>query len=803
MPRTSKPAKKPSPPKTKVSLKSFSKQYQKFLKYLGQIPTKFIELSTSRQFTRLSRILTAIILLIFISVGFFYFTIFKDLPSPRKLNSRNFPASTLIYDRNGQLLYEIFADQNRIPVDLNQIPEYVKQATIAIEDKDFYTHQGVALMGIVRAVFRNGNYIACQIPLVNFVVDKTLGCKVLFQGASTITQQLVKNALLTPDRTLQRKIKELILTFSVEVLYTKDQILEMYLNQIPYGGTAYGLEAAAQTYFNKHASEITLPEATILAGLPQAPSKYSPFSSNPERYKDRQQAVVRRMVEDQYLTAEQAEQTLNTEVTFAVPNHLIKAPHFVLWVKELLVEKYGSQIVETGGLRVVTSLDLSLQEYAEATVAAEIAKLESYKVSNGSALITNPGTGEILAMVGSANYYNDTIDGKVNITLRPRQPGSSIKPLNYNFAIAQNLVAPATIIADIPTCFISAGSTPYCPQNYDGTFRGRTTIRSALANSYNIPAVKVLALNGVRSFISAASTMGITGWDDPSRFGLSLTLGGGEVRMVDLAVAYSSLANLGVKVPLHPILKVTDNTGRIIDEFTCTPGKLEELNQITYQQQLAPDCEAERIFDPGAPFLTTHILSDRNARAPTFGSNLNISNREDVAVKTGTTNDLRDNWTVGYTPTRLTIVWVGNNDNSPMSRIASGITGAAPIWRILMTHTLKEQPTIKITPPEGIYGMTICSLTGMLPTDGCPETFDLFPEALRPNAVATLTRPWPMDKTTGNPAQPDTPPENWEMQDKQIVFDALGDPICLDCAGNQNSTLKYPLAPNTTLDTPQ
>lgn len=794
-PPTPEPA--PAPPKRKsFSLGKFLPKFAPKLKPLPKFKFAKLKLRLLPQSAKgLSGLMVIVILLIIASLATLYFLIFKDLPSPSKLNTRNFPASTLIYDRNQTLLYEIYADQNRIPVELNQIPDYVKQATIAIEDKDFYTHQGVAVMGILRAVFRNGNYIACQIPVINWLTDKTLGCNVLFQGASTITQQLVKNALLTPDRTLQRKAKELILTFAVEVLYTKDQILEMYLNQIPYGGTAYGLEAASQTYFNKHASELTLAEATILAGLPQAPSRYSPFSSNPERYKDRQQAVTRRMLEDGYINQQQAEEIAQTKVTFAEPTQNIQAPHFVLWVKELLAEKYGTQVVETGGLRVVTSLDINLQRTAEATVSAEMAKLVDYKASNGAAMITNPGTGEVLAMVGSANYYNDEIDGKVNIALRYRQPGSSIKPLNYNFGFAQNLFAPGSIVADLPTCFTSTGSPPYCPQNYDGSFHNATTIRAALANSYNIPAVKVLALNDLRSFISQATAMGITGWDDPSRFGLSLTLGGGEVRMVDMAVAYSNLANLGVKVPLHPILKVTDATGRTIEEFKCQTGNLEELTKIDYQLQLSPDCQAERIFDPGAPYLTTHILSDRNARAGTFGSNLNIADREDVAVKTGTTNDLRDNWTVGYTPTRLTIVWVGNNDNTPMSRIASGITGAAPIWRMLMTQALQGEPKLKLAPPEGIIGVQICALTGMLPTEGCPTTFDLFPESLVPQSAATLNRQWPMDKTTGEPAKPDTPPENWEMQDKQIVFDILGDPICLNCAGNQSTNLKYPLSP--------
>src|SRR3989344_2332283 len=327
-----------------------------------------------------------------------YWYILKDLPSPTKLSTNPYPVSTLIYDRNGTILYEIFADQNRIPVQLNQLPDYLKQATIAIEDKDFYQHHGLSATGILRAAWKNFNFTICQLTTKN--------CQINFQGGSTITQQLIKNTLLTPQRSLQRKLKEALLTFIVETKYTKDQILEMYLNQVPYGGTAYGIESAAQTYFSKPATQLTLAEATILAGLPQAPSRYSPYSHDPQAYKIRQQTVLRRMIEDGYLTQKQADQTVQTEVEFAPQANLIHAPHFVLWIKDLLVEKYGQQIVEQGGLRVTTTLDLELQQFAQETVASEIAKLKSYQVTNGAALITQPATGQILAMVGSADYSN-------------------------------------------------------------------------------------------------------------------------------------------------------------------------------------------------------------------------------------------------------------------------------------------------------------------------------------------------------------------------------------------------------------
>jgi penicillin-binding protein 1C len=774
----------PTKTKSRKTVKAHSKarppESKKFPAKPKAQPNRIIQL--------LKRLVVFSIITLLLFTAAIYWFILKDLPSPEGLTTRNYPLSTLIYDRNDQLLYEIFAEYNRIPIKLEALPDHVKQATIAIEDKNFYTHHGISYTGISRAFLKNTKYLYCSM-----FHDS---CSMNFQGGSTITQQLVKNTLLTPERTVQRKLKELILTVAVEIIYSKDQILEMYLNQIPYGGTAYGIEAAAKTYFNKSATDLTPAESTILTGLPVSPTRLSPFGANPELYKDRQQTVLRRMVEDEYISQSQSEEIVQQQVTFNRPKNLEKAPHFVLWVKELLVQKYGQQLVEQGGLRVTTSLNLDLQTAAQATVSAEIANLDRYQVSNGAALITNPGTGEVLAMVGSADYFNADIDGNVNLPLRYRQPGSSIKPLNYNLAFHLQNLAPAAIIGDLPTCFRQLSLPDYCPKNYDGSFHGAVSARAALANSYNIPAVKTLAKNNLRSFIATASAMGITGWDNPDNYGLSLTLGGGEVRMIDMAVAYSSLANLGVKVPLHPILKVIDHTGQILEEFTCQPTDPETLTDPDYELDLHPSCQAERLFEPGAPYLTTHILSDANARAPTFGSSLNIRNHPDVAVKTGTTNDLRDNWTIGYTHNRLITVWVGNNDNTPMSRIASGLTGASPIWHDLMTQALTDQEPLELAPPEGIYGTQICGQSGLLPPpEGCPSlTFDLFQADLRPTTTEALRRPWPIDVTTNAPALPDTPPEQVEMRDQAIVFDALGLPICLDCAIPSSPTrVTYPL----------
>ena len=380
------------------------------------------------------------------------FIIFKDLPSPGKLGSGEFPVSTKIFDRNGQLLYEIYADQNRTPIKIENLPEHVTQATIAIEDKNFYKHHGFAWEGITRA-------------FLNIIFKKNL------QGGSTITQQLVKTALLTPERTLKRKIREALLAMFTEVRYSKNQILEMYLNHVPYGGTSYGIEQASQRYFAKPAKDLNLAEAALLAGLPQAPTRYSPFGPNPEASKQRQQQVLDRMLEDDYITSDQYQQALDQSLTYAPQTSNIKAPHFVLYIKQLLVDKYGQHLVEKGGLHVTTSLDLNLQQYAEAVIATESARLERFKVSNAAALVTKPRTGEILAMVGSKDYFNTEIDGNVNLTTSLRQPGSSIKPINYAVGLLKGYT-PATMFLDVPVCFQVPGQPPYCPRNYDNQFHG-------------------------------------------------------------------------------------------------------------------------------------------------------------------------------------------------------------------------------------------------------------------------------------------------------------------------------------------
>ncbi len=575
----------------------------------------------------------------------------KSLPTPSDIGKVNYSLSTHIYDRNGKLLYEIYREENRTPIYLKDLPAYAYQATIAIEDKDFYTHNGIAIFsGILRAVRDS-------------FLHKDL------QGGSTITQQLVKTALLTPERTIQRKIKEIILALWTEQLYTKDQILEMYLNQVAYGGSAYGIEEASKVYFGKDAKDLTLQEAALLAGLPQAPSLYSP-QINPNLALQRRNEVLTAMKDQGYISNSQFEQAIQTAIHTIPPTTLIKAPHFVFYTKSELENLYGIKTVEEGGLRVTTTLDLNIQQEAEKILQEELSKILYMHVTNGAILITRPKTGEILAMVGSKDYFSQPY-GAFNVTTALRQPGSSIKPVMYSLALQKGFTE-ATILDDSPVVFNIPGSESYRPVNYDGKFHGKVPLRYALANSFNIPAVKTLNAIGVQDFIDHATKMGITTWtDDPSRYGLSITLGGAEVKMVDMATAFGVFANTGYKVGLTPYLKIQDVTGSDIRELS--PYSI-------------------RVLDDGISYIISDILSDNFARQMEFGPNsaLNIPGYQ-VAVKTGTTNDEKDNWTIGYTPDFLVAVWVGNNDNTPMNRyLVSGITGAAPIWNRMMTYLLEN-----------------------------------------------------------------------------------------------------------------
>ena len=608
-------------------------------------------------------ILGSLFSLIFVFIPLLVVIFIQELPSPKQLAFQQVPLTTKIYDRTGILLYQIYANQNRTLVPLSSIPKYLKEATIAIEDKNFYQNTGFDLLAIVRSAIAD------------------LSGKPL-QGGSTITQQLIKSTLLTPEVSIKRKVKEIILAFWAEKIYTKDQILEMYFNQVPYGGTAWGIEAASEVYFGKHVNLLTLAESSFLAGLPRAPTLYSPSGEYPTLWQKRQKEVLARMTDLNYITREQAIETQKEKLSFLPIQTPIYAPHFVMFVKDWLVKKYGLSLVEKGGLKVTTSLDLKLQNIAQNIVTEEVQKNAYLNLTNGGTLVTNPKNGDILAMVGSRDYDGDD-GGNFNVTTSLRQPGSSIKVVTYSQALTSGMTA-ASIIDDSPITFNSLGSPPYSPVNYDGKFHGYMTLRKALANSINVAAVKTLSKIGIPAMVDLAKKMGISTWSNSDNYGLAITLGASEVKMTDLSTVYGVLANQGYRVDLNPIQKITDSQGNILEE--------------------KKDAVKRRVLDSGVSFIISNILADNNARSMEFGTNspLNIP-KHTVSVKTGTSDNKRDNWTIGYTANYVVAAWVGNNNNGPMSQnLASGITGAAPIWNRIMTNLLSNSFSENIPMPSNV-----------------------------------------------------------------------------------------------------
>ena len=616
---------------------------------------------------------------------------------------------------------------------------------------------------------------------------------------------MVKNALLAdPRRTITRKVREAILSLATEVIYTKEQILELYLNHAPYGGPVYGIETAAQTYFGKNAKDLSLAESALLAGLPQSPTRYSPFGAKPELSANRQKEVLRRMVEDGHITQEQANQASAEKLNFLTKNVRINAPHFSLMVRDQLVQKYGEDKVNLGGLNVTTTLDLSMQKTFEASLSAQMKKIANLKISNGAAMVTKPSTGEILSLVGSKDYFDDTIDGQVNIATSLRQPGSSIKPVNYAVGLLRGWTA-GTMFLDVPTCFNVVNQKQYCPKNYDNTFRGPVSMRQALSNSLNIPAVKMLALNGLESFIATASSMGITSWKNPDLYGLSLTLGGGEVTMYDMAAAFSTFANRGVSVPLTPILKVETYDGQILEEFS--PENTQNLTGIlplSWQQFWNRDTSqvtsGPHITLPEeVSFVISDILSDNNARSAVFGTSSKlVIPGQTVSVKTGTTNDLKDNWTIGYTPDFLAVTWVGNNDNSSMSYVASGVTGASPIWNDIMKFLLKDTKNKPLVKPEGVTNFQVCNLTGLLATieNGCESHSEFFINGVLPpgqDKAPTRKQVW-VRRSDKYPIFPGDETIDRDLEEHTVVSDPFTKDFCLDCAYpvNDKGSVQWP-----------
>ncbi len=671
----------------------------------------------------------------------------KDLPAPSRL-SQKMNYSTTFYDKNGKVLYELYKDKNRIPVKLKNVSKYLREGTIAIEDKNFYKHKGVSERGIMRAIF-------------NIIFRHSL------QGGSTITQQLIKNVLLSSERTLPRKIKEVILATEVERRYSKDEILEMYLNEAPYGGSYWGVASASKGYFDKDPKDLTLLESAVLAGLPQSPSYYSPFIGKKDAWKTRAKNVLRRMREDGYITRKQEKDAVKSmdKLVFKKQKYNIKAPHFVFYVKDLLEKELGKSVLERG-VKVKTTLDLKVQEASQKIVKKEIENIKQYHVGNGAAVVIDSKTGDILAMVGSYDFDNDKY-GKYNVATALRQPGSSVKPITYAVAFEKGYT-PATVLMDTKTNFApDDNSKPYIPGNYDGKFRGPVQVRFALGNSINIPAVKMLAMVGIKSFLTQANNMGLTTLaptdKNLQRFGLAITLGGGEVRLLDLTSAYSVFARGGVYKKTRAIIEVTDYKGHKI-----------------YAQK---EDRGKSVLSKATSFLISHILSDNNARVAEFGPNsyLRIPGKT-VAVKTGTTNDKRDNWAVGFTKSITVGVWVGNNDNSKMNeKIASGLTGASPIWHNIMTYLLsqKEFEDGIIEKPKNVKALTIDAYLGGLPHDGYPTRSEYFADGTEPQDISPFYKKIKISKATGKLAN-EYEIKTGNYDEKEFIVFHEEDPVSRD-----------------------
>ncbi|MFH1191867.1 MAG: PBP1A family penicillin-binding protein [bacterium] len=683
-----------------------------------------------------------------IAFAFLLWRYSKDLPAADKLIERDIALSTKIYDRAGEtILYDVHGEQKRTMVSLDEIPQYAKNATITAEDRDFYTHHGFDLKGIIRAI------------LTNLLRGTLHG-----PGGSTITQQLVKNAVLSSEKTYSRKLKELVLSYRIENKFSKDEILKMYLNEIPYGSTVYGIEAAAQTFFNKKASKLTLAESAILASLPKAPTYYSPYGNNKDKLIGRHQYVLDSMVEQGYITKEAAEEAKKETLNFNPLTENIIAPHFVMYVKEMLAEKYGEDFMEQSGLKVITTLDLDKQKKAEEAIKTGVEKAKEFNAGNGALVAIDPKTGQILAMVGSRDYFDTENEGNFNVALAKRQPGSSFKPIVYT-ALLEKGYTTETILFDVATNFKPKNDTAgkaYIPLDYDEKERGPITIRKALQGSLNIPAVKALYLAGLDNVLDLAKKLGYTTLQDKNRYGLSLVLGGGEVTLLEHTAAYGILAREGIFNPAVAILKIEDKDGNVIEEFKEN---------------------GTRVIDEEIVRKMNDILSDDSARSYIFGSNSKLTLKgRPVCAKTGTTNDYRDAWTMGYTPSLVAGVWVGNNDNSEMKKGEGGTRAAAPIWNEFMTKVLGDGNKGDSTPVEEfkkpkedfvdkvmLNGQSnnetlikIDKVSGKIATDFCPESYV---EEKKYGSVHSILYYVSKDKPRGDiPENPSVDPQfaGWE-----------------------------------------
>jgi 1A family penicillin-binding protein len=587
-----------------------------------------------------------------------------NIPDFNSFNERKIAESTKIYDRTGNiLLYDIHENIKRKIVPFDEISRYAKNAAIAIEDDKFYEHHGVRPLATFRAVF----------------IQPLRGKGV--QGGSTITQQVVKNSLLTNKRKISRKLKEWILAIKLERVLSKNEILTLYLNEAPYGGNIYGIEEASRAFFGKKAKNLGLVESAYLASLPQAPTYYSPYGKNKNKLEERKNLVLERMLQLNFISKKEYQNAISKKIEFLPQDpHGIKAPHFVAWIKKYLIDRYGENAIQKGGLKVITTLDYDLQKKAE-KVVAEFGEIneKNFNAHNAGMVGIDPKTGQVLVMVGSRDYFDVKNEGNFNVTLAHRQPGSAFKPFVYATAFIKGYT-PETVVFDLKTQFqttCDSDGNPlfteinpkdcYTPKNYDHIYRGPVTFRNALAQSINIPAIKALYLAGIKDSLNTAKKMGISGLDNQNKYGLTLVLGGGEVSLLDITSAYSVFANNGVRNPYVNILKIEDSSGNILEKFTPNP------------QKVIPKKVALQI---------SSILSDNKARTPAFGTRSPLYfEGVEVAVKTGTTNDYKDAWTVGYTPSISLGAWVGNNDNSSMEKKVAGFI-VTPMWRTFMKDIL-------------------------------------------------------------------------------------------------------------------
>ncbi|MBI2086163.1 PBP1A family penicillin-binding protein [Candidatus Daviesbacteria bacterium] len=622
---------------------------------------------------------------------FTYVYFAADLSPQATLVGHN-DSGVVLLDNRDKPFFTFYQAKLKKETPLSSIPKMTQQAVISVEDKNFYSHPGFSITAIFRSFMEN------------------IQGRSLSYGGSTITQQLVKNSLLTPKKSFLRKFQEIVLASEIERRYTKNQILEMYLNSVYFGEGSFGIEEASQVYFNKSVKDLDLAQSTLLAAILPAPSQLSPLHGNLIEVKRRQEIVLGDMVKQGFINSQQKDQVVAENIKLNVNGRDVNsiAPHFALMVKDELIKKYGEELVIRSGFKVKTTLDLDWQKYAQDVVAKQVKNLKVHNVSNGAAVVMDPKTSEVRALVGSINWYDNKF-GKVNITVSDRPPGSAFKPIVYIKAFEEGIITPATILKDEPTSFANFDESSfydsfpsrsaalanlakdpnafYKPVDYDRKYRGSVTARRALSNSLNIPSVAVMKKVGVKGALDSAKNLGITTLFDPSNYGLSLVLGAGEVKPLELVNAYAVFASGGLRNDPTLILEITDKAGNIV---------------YKYQPK------QEQVIDPKYTFLISSILSDNKTRAEVFGNSLNIS--RPAAVKTGTTEDFKDAWTVGYTPSLVVGVWVGNNYNASMDGVA-GSLGAAPIWRDLMEKFLKGTPVEQFIPPEGIVKFTGCGAT--------------------------------------------------------------------------------------------